>query len=74
MNGQTNGKSPHSIGAAALPPPMITKEKVEQGKGTADHLMPLGYFLRMGHGPWEGLQQLPLGPCQRERPREGEQK
>ena len=32
------------IGAAALPPPMKTKEKVEQGKGTADHLMPLGYF------------------------------
>ena len=29
------------IGAAALPPPMKTKEKVEQGKGTADHLMPL---------------------------------
>ena len=24
------------IGAAALPPPMKTKEKVEQGKGTAD--------------------------------------
>ena len=33
------------IGAAALPPPMKTDEKVEQGKGTADHLMPLGYFL-----------------------------
>ena len=32
------------IGAAALPPPMETKEKVEQGKGTADHLMPLGYL------------------------------
>ena len=32
------------IGAAALPPPMKTKEKVEQGKGTADHLMPLGHF------------------------------
>ena len=31
------------IGAAALPPPMKTKEKVEQGKGTADHLMPFGY-------------------------------
>jgi len=24
---------------------MKTKEKVEQGKGTADHLMPLGYLL-----------------------------
>ena len=33
------------IGAAALPPPMKTKEKVEQGKGTADYLMPLGYLL-----------------------------
>ena len=33
------------IGAAALPVPMKTKEKVEQGKGTADHLMPLGYLL-----------------------------
>ena len=32
------------IGATALPPPMNTKEKVEQGKGTADHLMPLGYL------------------------------
>ena len=32
------------IGAAALPPPMKTKEKEEQGKGTADHLMPLGYL------------------------------
>ena len=31
------------IGAAALPAPMKTKEKVEQGRGTADHLMPLGY-------------------------------
>ena len=32
------------VGAAALPPPMKTKVKVEQGKGTADHLMPLGYL------------------------------
>ena len=30
------------IGAAALTPPMKTKKKVEQGKGTTDHLMPLG--------------------------------
>ena len=55
-NGQTNGQtygwkiSPFyrtlsPIGAAALPPPMKTKEKEEQGKGTADHLMPLGYLL-----------------------------
>ena len=35
------------IGAAALPPPMKTKEKVEQGKGTADHLMPLGYLFTL---------------------------
>merc|ERR1712212_1280721 len=33
------------IGAVALPPPMKTKEKEEQGKGTADHLMPLGFLL-----------------------------
>ena len=32
------------IGAAALPTPMKTKVKLEQGKGTADHLMPLGYL------------------------------
>ena len=32
------------IRAAALPPPMKTKEEVEQGKGTADHWMPLGYL------------------------------
>ena len=51
MNEQTNIQkiSPFyrtlsPIGAAALPPPMKTKEKVEQGKGTADHLMPLGYL------------------------------
>ena len=30
--------------AAARPPPMKSKEKVEQGKGSADHLMPLGYL------------------------------
>ena len=35
------------FGAAALPPPMKAKEKVEKGKGTADHLMPLGYFLQL---------------------------
>ena len=32
------------IGAPALPPFMKTKEKVEQGKGTAYHLIPLGYL------------------------------
>ena len=48
MDGRTNERkiSPFygtlsPIGAAALPTPMKTKEKVEQGKGTADHLMPL---------------------------------
>ena len=35
------------IGAVALPPPIKTKEKVEQGKGTTDHLMPLGYLLQI---------------------------
>ena len=54
-NGRTDGRTNKQkispfyrtlspIGAAALPPPMKTKEKVEQGKGTADHLMPLGYL------------------------------
>ena len=55
MDGRTNGRTEKQkdrqkispfyktlspIGAAALPPPMKTKEKVEQGKGTAEHLMP----------------------------------
>ena len=42
------------IGAAALPPPMKTKEKVEQGKGTADHLMPLGYLFPIGAAAQKG--------------------
>ena len=53
-NEQTDGqkispfyRTSSPIGAAALPPPMKTKEKVQQGKGTADHLMPLGYFLQL---------------------------
>ena len=56
MDGRTDGRtygrkiSPFyrtssPIGAAALPAPMNIKEKVEQGKGTADHLMPWGYLL-----------------------------
>ena len=52
MDGRTDGRkiSPLNrtsspIEAVALPPPMKTKEKVEQGKGTADHLIPLGYLL-----------------------------
>ena len=36
--------------AAALPPSMKTKEKVEQGEGTADHLMPLGYLFCLCEG------------------------
>ena len=51
MDRQTDGleispfyRNSSPIGAAALPPPMKTKEKVKQGKGTADHLMPLGYL------------------------------
>ena len=31
---------------------MKIKEKVEQGKGTADHLMPLGYLLSIGGHGW----------------------
>ena len=71
-NGRTNGRtygwkiSPFyrtssPIGAAALPPPMKTKEK-EQGKGTADHLMPLGYLFKAGRGcrrSWKGLSTDP---------------
>ena len=29
---------------------MKTMEKVEQGKGTADHLMPLSYLLELKRG------------------------
>ena len=57
MDGQTDGRTDRRtngrkispfyrtlspIGPAALPPPMKTIEKVKKGKGTADHLMPLG--------------------------------
>ena len=38
------------IGAAALPPPIKTKKKVNQGKGTADHLMPWATYLILGRG------------------------
>ena len=59
-NGRTDGRTNKQkispfyrtlspIGAAALPPPMKTKEKVEQGKGTADHLMPLAYLFKTVH-------------------------
>ena len=37
------------IGAAALLPPMKTRE-VEHGKGTTDHLMPLGYLFPIFFG------------------------
>ena len=44
---------------AALPPPMKTKEKVEQGKGTADHLMPLGgWFSNSGKNLIVNLQKI----------------
>ena len=39
------------IRAAPLLPTMKTKENVEQGKETADHLMPLGYLLISKGGP-----------------------
>ena len=65
-NGRTDGRkiSPFyrtssPIGAAALPAPMKTKEKVEQGKGTADHLMPLGYLL--GSSPNKGQSPVEWG-------------
>ena len=38
--------------------PMKPKEKVEQGKGTADHLIPLGYLLVLGFigkVGWDGV-------------------
>ena len=46
-------------GAAALPPPMKTKEKVEQGKGTTDHLMPLGNWFLVFMG--ESTAAAPIG-------------
>ena len=72
MDGWTNGRTEKQkdrqkispfyktlspIGAAALLPPKKTKEKVEQGKGTTDHLMPLGYLLFHPNKPGV-LQQL----------------
>ena len=58
MDGQTEGqkifpfyRTLSPIRAASLPSPMKTKEKVEQGKGTADHLMPLGYLFSITRGP-----------------------
>ena len=48
-DGHTDGKSPHSTGLRPLsgPLPCLPHENQgeEQGKGTADHLMPLGYLL-----------------------------
>ena len=64
MDGKTYGRkiSPFyrttsPIGAAALPPPMKTKAKEEQGKGTADHLMPLGYLLDVNQRLYNSLFQ-----------------
>ena len=50
------------IGAAALPATMKTKKKVEQGKGTADHLLPLGYLFRFSElrGEEIRLELMPL--------------
>ena len=41
------------IGATALPPPMKTKEKVEQGKGTAYHSLWVTDSIRIAH--WSGM-------------------
>ena len=56
VNGRTDGKSPHSTGLCPLPGPLpcfnpenlnptIWNFLVKQGKGTADHLVPLGGVL-----------------------------
>ena len=56
MDVRTDGKSPHSTGLRPQPGPLSCfnkensnptnwKTKVKQGKGTADHLMPLGDWL-----------------------------
>ena len=42
--------------------PMKTKEKVEQGKGTADHLMHLGYLFFHVYKPIETPPPLPPPP------------
>ena len=49
--GRTNGKSPHSTGLRPLPGPLPCfpprePRHVEQGKGTVDHLMSLGDWLK----------------------------
>ena len=52
MDERTNGRTENLLILQDFVPyrgrcpasPMKTKEKVEQGKGTADHLMPLGYL------------------------------
>ena len=51
------------IKAAALPPPMKIKEKVEQGKETADHFMPLGYLFScfLSSGPDRGTKSCRMG-------------
>ena len=69
MDGRTNGwkispfyRTSYPIGAAALPPTMKTKEKVKQGKGSADHLMPLGYLFKFAwQAGWLGLSPGWLG-------------
>ena len=52
MNGRTNGISPHSTGLCPLSVPLpcypcdFTTLK-KQGKGTADHILPFGDWLKM---------------------------
>ena len=47
---------------SALPPPMKTKEKVEQGEGTADHLMPLGYLFSSSDSSARGTEEATESP------------
>ena len=55
MDGQTDGwkmspfyRTLSPIGAAALLQPNFDPKTKKQGKGTADHMMPLGDWLVMG--------------------------
>ena len=45
-NGRTDRKSPHSTGPRPLSGPLQPENRIKRGKGTADHMMPLGaWFL-----------------------------
>ena len=73
MDEQMNGKSPHlqdfvPYRGRCPASPHENKEKEEQGKGTADHLMPLGYLLSiyspvifLGSGLDRGLSPIEWG-------------